>query len=154
MLLNENCELKEENITEELLERELRGRQKTEAIERMKKLKIMPQSIKEFEENGIIYLSGRESVLYQLNEEEQKMVDELEQNRNALVYHVIRSKTNFGLMYSLLYVSKYDEEWKMDKKDIEGGQAIAYVINMDIPGGAEIGSIGIQPLAGRVIRTW
>ena len=54
---------------------ELRERQKAEAVKRMKKLGIMEQLIKEFEEEGKLNLSENGGLLYWLNEEEQKMVD-------------------------------------------------------------------------------
>lgn len=133
---------------------ELRERQKQVAIERMKKLGIMEQPIKEFEEDGKVNLSDNGGLLYWLNDEEQKMVDDFEEENNGLVYHVIKSRTTIGLMYALLYVSEYEEEWEMDMEDLGTGQALAYVVNKDMPDCSEFGTIGIEPSIGGLIRTW
>lgn len=133
---------------------ELRTKQKTQAVERMKKLGIMEQPVKEFEDEGKLNLSENGGLLYYLNEDEQKMVDDFEKENNGLVYHVIKSRTTIGLMYALLYVSEYLEEWKMDMEDLEEGQALAYVVNMDMPDCSEFGTIGIKPSVGGLIRTW
>lgn len=133
---------------------ELRAKQKAQAIERMKKLGIMEQPVKEFEEEGKLNLSENGGLLYYLNEDEQKMVDDFEKENNGLVYHVIKSRTTIGLMYALLYVSEYLEEWKMDMEDLGEGQALAYVVNMDMPDCSEFGTIGIKPSVGGLIRTW
>ena len=133
---------------------ELRIKQKAQAVERMKKLGIMEQPVKEFEEEGKLNLSENGGLLYYLNEDEQKMVDDFEKENNGLVYHVIKSRTTIGLMYALLYVSEYLEEWKMDMEDLGEGQALAYVVNMDMPDCSEFGTIGIKPSVGGLIRTW
>lgn len=147
----------------------LKERQKAEAVERMKRLGILEQAIKEFEEEGKLKLSEigvtisrgflrLASCQYWLTKEEQKMVDEFEKEHNGLVYHVIRGNTNIGLLYNLLFVSEHAEEWPMDIEDIGQGQALAYVINMDMPDCSEFGTIGIvkEPLSsgGGLIRTW
>ena len=133
---------------------ELRTKQKAQAVERMKKLGIMEQPVKEFEDEGKLNLSENGGLLYYLNEDEQKMVDDFEKENNGLVYHVIKSRTTIGPMYALLYVSEYLEEWKMDMEDLEEGQALAYVVNMDMPDCSEFGTIGIKPSVGGLIRTW
>lgn len=133
---------------------ELRTKQKAQAVERMKKLGIMEQPVKEFEDEGKLNLSENGGLLYYLNKDEQKMVDDFEKENNGLVYHVIKSRTTIGLMYALLYVSEYLEEWKMDMEDLEEGQALAYVVNMDMPDCSEFGTIGIKPSVGGLIRTW
>lgn len=133
---------------------ELRTKQKAQAVERMKKLGIMEQPVKEFEDEGKLNLSENGGLLYYLNEDEQKMVDDFEKENNGLVYHVIKSRTTIGLMYALLYVSEYLEEWKMDMEDLEEGQALAYVVNMDMPDCSEFGTIGIESVNGGLKRIW
>lgn len=133
---------------------ELRERQKAEAVKRMRKLGIMEQPIKEFEEKGKLNLSENGGFLYWLNEEEQKMVDDFEKENNSLVYHVIKARFEFGLTYSLLYVSEYVDEWIMDMEDLGDGRSLAYVVNVDAPDCSEFGTIGIRPSIGGVARTW
>lgn len=132
----------------------LKELQKAEAVKRMRKLGIMEQPIKEFEEEGKVNLSENGGILFWLNEEEQEMVREFEEKHDGLVYHVIKRYTNIGLLYSLLYVSKYAEEWEMDMEDLGAGQALAYTVNKDMPDCSEFGSIGIQPSIGGLVRTW
>lgn len=133
---------------------ELREKQKQEAIKRMRKLGIMEQPIKEFEEEGKLNLSEGPGLLYWLDDDEQKMVKEFEEGENGLVYHVIKQKTNIGLLYSLMYVSEYDEEWEMDNEDLGEGQALAYVVNKTMPDCSEYGTIGIQSINGGLKRVW
>lgn len=133
---------------------DLREQQKQEAIKRMKKLGIMEQPIKEFEEEGKINLSEGPGLLYWLNDEEQEMVRKFEEESNGLVYHVIKTQMNFGLMYSFLYVSEYIEEWKMDMEDLRDNQTLAYVVNTTMPDCSEFGTIGIEPSIGGLKRIW
>ncbi len=133
---------------------ELKTAQKAEALKRMKTLKIMKQPIKEFEEEDKLNLSEHIGILYWLDEEEEKMVKEFEDKNMATVYHVIKSLTSIGLMYSLMYVSQYPEEWEQDNEDIKEGIALCYVVNKDMPDCSEFGSIGIKPMNGGVARIW
>lgn len=82
------------------------------------------------------------------------VVPDFEKENNGLVYHVIKSHTTIGLMYSLLYVSEYEEEWEMDMEDLGTGHALAYVVNKDMPDCSEFGTIGIEPSIGGLRRTW
>lgn len=61
---------------------------------------------------------------------------------------------NFGLMYSLLYVSEHIEEWKMDMEDLGDNQTLAYVVNTTMPDCSEFGTIGIEPSIGGLKRIW
>ena len=94
---------------------ELRIKQKQEAIERMKMLKIYSQAIKEFEKENVINVSEYGGILFWLDDEQQEMVKRFEEKYNAVVYHVIHNYTEFGELYSLLYVSQHENEWDYDK---------------------------------------
>ena len=122
---------------------DLKEMQVKEAIERMKMLHIMDRPIKEFENEGVLNLSEGIGLLYWLDDEEKKMV----------VYHVIKTFSTLGLMYSLLYVSKHMDEWEMDRADIQEERVFVYVVNKDMPDCSEFGTIGIRPSFGGVIRT-
>ena len=125
-----------------------------EALERMKVLKLHPNVIREFKNERKLNLTEPWGALYWLNEEQDKMVKEFEKKTCAIVYHVIRSNTTIGEMYSLLYISKHEEEWEMDREDLSAGQVFAYVINKTIPDFSEYGTIGIKPFIGGVVRTY
>ena len=131
----------------------LREKQKQEAIERMKMLKIYSQAIKEFEKENVINVSEHGGILFWLDNEQQEMVKQFEEKYNAVVYHVIHNYTEFGELYSLLYVSKHEGEWDYDRDDIKHNIALSYVVNINEESFSEFGSIGIRPQFGGVIRT-
>lgn len=125
---------------------------KQEAINRMKALGIFAETIKQFKGGQVSYSEPPLGANYWLNEEQEKIVKDFEEEHNALVYFVIRSYTEFGKLDALLYVSDYEEEWEMDREDIQDGYAIAYVYNYDIPDFSEIGSIAVQGRFGGLVR--
>ena len=132
---------------------ELRIKQKQEAIERMKMLKIYSQAIKEFEKENVINVSEHGGILFWLDDEQQEMVKRFEEKYNAVVYHVIHNYTEYGELYALLDVSQHENEWDYDKDDIKHNIALCYVVNKDEENFSEFGSIGIRPQFGGVIRT-
>ena len=129
---------------------------KAEAIERMKMLGIFPQTIEQFRRSGLVSISEPPfGAFYWANDEEKKLIQQFEAEYNALVYVVVRSFTEFGKLDAYLYVSDYEEEWKVDRNDIEAHQPIAYVYNHDIPEFSEIGAIGVRRTAADgLLRTW
>ncbi len=131
-----------------------KAKQKQEALERMKMLKLHGNIIKEFDKEGIVNLSESGGFLYWLDSDQQAIVDEFETEHDALVYHVIHDCTEFGELYSLLYVSKYEEEWEDDRNDLKDGYALVYVKNMDDDFCSEFGSIGVKPQFGGLVRMY
>lgn len=129
---------------------------KKEAIKRMKEWGIFPQTIKQFENEGLISESAPPfGACYWIEGEQLERVREFEKEHDALVYHVIHSYTNIGEMEAYLYVSNYIDEWKYDHEDIKEGQQLCYVYNHDAPYCSEFGTIGIKltPAAG-LVRVW
>lgn len=131
---------------------ELKIKQKQEALSRMRMLDIYYPAIKEFEKENVINVSEHGGILFWLNDEQQEMVKQFEEKYNAIVYHVIHNYTEFGELYSLLYVSQHENEWDYDKDDIKHNTALCYVVNKDEECFSEFGSIGIKPQYGGVIR--
>ncbi len=131
----------------------MKEKQKQEAIERMKMLKLSNNVIKEFEKEGVINMSENGGILYWLDSDQQAIVDEFEKENNAVVYHVIHNFTQFGELYALLYVSDDEDEWTYDREDIKIGCALAYVKNTTDDWCSEFGSIGIKPQYGGLVRT-
>lgn len=88
-------------------------RKGAEAIKRMKALNIIGDAIEQFRKSGQIMCSEPPmGALYWIDDEQKKLVEEFEQEHNALVYMVIRTYfAEFGKMDALLYVSDYKEEW-------------------------------------------
>lgn len=127
---------------------------KDEALKRMKMLKMLSQPIKEFKNENKLNLSERCGILYWLDDEQEKMVRDWEEKTGNLVYHVVHNYTNFGEMYTFLYVSKYKDEWEMDNADLKDGIPICYVMNKDMPDCSEYGAASIKPAIGGVMRVF
>lgn len=127
---------------------------KAEAIKRMKMLDLYNPYIKAFEKKDEIFLSEMTGGVYEItNEIELKeKIKEFETEHNALVYHVIRTMTAFGELYSFLYISDYEEEWEMDNDDLSDGYAMSYVWNKTDEWCSEFGSIGVRGKYGGIVR--
>ena len=128
-------------------------RKKEEALARMRALKIFPETVTQFKEDGYVSVSEPPfGAFFWAGAEDLKRIENFERKYNALVYVVIRSYTSLGKMDSYLFVSDYDEEWEMDRKGIKNGEVLAYVYNHDMPDCSEIGGIGIVPTAAAELR--
>ena len=127
-------------------------KQKLEAVKRLKMLELYPTVVKDFEKSRKIYLSESDGILFCLSEDEKEMVKEWEQEQNSLVCHVIKTNTNFGLLYSLLYVSDTEDEWEMESDDVNELTPFVYVVNKTEPMFSEFGSITIMPKNGGLVR--
>jgi len=130
-----------------------REQQKSEAITRMKALKLHSNAIREFDKEDLVNLSESYGILYWLDENQKEYIKEFEQKYNAVVYHVIRNNTEFGELLAYLYVSNDEDEWGYDRDDLKDGYACAYVKNLDEEAFSEFGSIEIKPSFGGLIRT-
>ena len=128
---------------------------KEEAIKRMRAMHIIPDAIKQFKNDDVVMVSEPPfGGLYWLNDEEKKMVHEFEQENNALVYLVVRSFTNLGIMDNIFYVSDYQDEWEMENEDLKDHYAFVYVVNHDMPDFSEFGSIAWKSVGGGVLRVF
>lgn len=133
-----------------------REEKKIEALARMKKWGIFPETVKQFKNDDLISESTPPvGACFWIEGEQLERVRRFEEEHNALVYFVIHSYTNIGELENYLYVSDYPEEWEQDREDIGYGQQLCYVLNHDAPECSEFGSIGIAltPAAG-LRRTW
>lgn len=140
---------------------ELRVKQREEALKRMKTLRLLPNVVKEFADEGRVYLSERQNQIYDgiLYWADQYPVvkaeiAKLEATYEALVYHAQLSHTHFGDMLTLLYVSRNKGEWADDLRDLTRNEACAYVANLTDPDMSEFGFVGIEPRNGGVTRTY
>lgn len=131
-------------------------KKKAEAVRRMRELGIYGPTIRQFKKQGL--LSRSEPPLgayFWVEGEELELVRDFEKSHNALVYSVIRSYTQFGVMDSYLYVSDYEEEWEVDRADLLNGEPLCYVYNKDMPDCSEFGCIGIKrSIAAGLYRIW
>ena len=134
----------------------MKEKMKEEALKRMKKWDLHENVIREFKDEDKLNKSERSfapGILYYLNEEETAMIKEWEAIYGGLVYHVIHDYTNIGELYTLLFVSKYENEWEYDNRDIYAEEPLLYVINKDDNFNSECGHCIIKPANGGVERT-
>lgn len=145
---------------------ELRQLQKAEAIKRLELLKLLQNVITDFKNNDTVYYSERQNkifdgILYWIsnNEDYERLVKEFEENYDALVYHAQLTRFSYGLCLSMLFVSKYQEEWEMEREAITNPydgviDTYAYVANLNEPDFSEIGRIGIIRKNGGISRVY
>lgn len=124
-----------------------------EAKTRMLMLGISKGIIKDFVEDNVVSLSEGIGYLYWIDDEEKEIVKDFEAKSGGLVYHIIKTHTEFGTLYSLLFVDKDKAIWHDDKLDIERDIVFSYVVNMDEPAFSEYGSIGFRRNIGGLVRT-
>lgn len=127
-------------------------KQKKEALIRMKMLGLHASVINEFKEDEILNASEGSGFLYWLNDDDKKWVQEWQNKTGNLVYHIIKTDTPVGQLMSILYISKYEEEWEIEKDEMQYGILLAYVRNINIEEFSEYGRIGIQKAFGGLVR--
>ncbi len=127
---------------------------KQEAIKRMKSLNIIDDCIKAFETNNEVWMSENNGILFELNDNPkiQSAITKLEQEYNILVYHCIKTCTEFGVLITMFYVSDQQEEWLLDWEDMEYNYACCYVLNMDDDTCSEFGTIEYEKINGGLKR--
>ena len=133
---------------------DLRKKQLDEALKRMEMLELHPNVAKELEKENKLNVSEHMGALFWLKEGEEKIIRKIEEKYGIFVYHCIRSYTQMGMMLSCLYVSSSEEEWEMERADLDENCPIAYVYNADFPEFSEFGGIGIKQQFGGVIREY
>ena len=136
-----------------------RENKKIEALDRMKALGLSKDTIRVFKNHDIVRVSEPNNIgmgvfgaLYDLDDDEMKMVREVEGKWNVLVFHVVRSWTNFGQLDAMLIVSDYDDEWEMDRESTKEHYPMAYVVNRDYDWCSEFGSVYVVQAAGGLVR--
>ena len=119
----------------------------------MKMLKVHPIAIEKLKTDNKVFVSKSDGLLCEADAQQRKMID-FERGLDAVVYQCILSQSSLGLMFSMLFVSKYDDEWILENKNIENGCVFAMVENLDDPNCSDMGSIGVVSSSGLLIRTW
>ena len=123
-----------------------------ECLERMEILKLSKQCINAFK-SGKIWESENIGALYEVNEEEQEIINNFEKEHEGYkVYHLIHNITEFGELYNIFYVSTDMNEWEQDKEDLKQDYAFVYVYNKSADWCSEFGSIAIKKNIGGLIR--
>lgn len=103
----------------------LHEKQIDEAIKRLEALSFSDDVIKEFIDDGIIYIS----INNRARRIEEKMladIREWEEENNLVIYHVIKSQLKGDLTYSLLFVDDVSKSWTEDRKKLKIGRLTVY----------------------------
>lgn len=126
---------------------------KYEAIQRMKELNLMPECIKDFEENDKVWISENQGILFDINDSEIiSCIKRFEEHYDTLVYHCILNYLESHKIITMFYVCDEKEEWEMDWQDLKEGYACCYAANLDEPAFSEIGSIQFKKINGGLKR--
>ena len=122
-----------------------------EACNRMAKIGMdRDMFITPFREEDTVFMFER-GISLDTNYAAQKAIKRVKAGGN-LPYAVIFSKTEFGDLYAVLFVSKDEDEWAYERPD-ENGYVYAYVYNATDDICSEYGSIGVKALYGGLDRT-
>lgn len=131
----------------------IKEKQIEEAVKRLKLLDFSNDLIKTFVTENKPFISDTTGFIRELNGKEINMVKEWESDTGNVVYHLIENIAPFGANLSFLYVSKFEDEWYMDCRDLLDCLPIVYVENLTFPDCSEYGSISIyKALTGGLIR--
>ena len=148
----------------------LKESQKQEALRRMDALglgfKHSKEVFKESEKLTLVPMDLKDvnfSVILDENDECCKKAREWEKETGNLIYYIIRNRLSFGICYTYLYVSKYQEDWEMDFSDVKEASykddngipvktPIAYVYNEADDTCSEYGSVGIVLFGDCLLR--
>jgi len=127
--------------------------QENEILTRMKMLKLDKPCIDALFKHHKVWESEGYGALYELRDEEQKIVDDFEKEHpGCYVYHMIHNNFEFGECYSILYVSPDTDEWQEEKENIQDGYVFAYVKNVTDDWCSEFGTIAVRPSFGGLVR--
>lgn len=77
--------------------------------------------------------------------------ENFEKDYDCLVYYGVLTTTTMGQFLSLLFVSRYEEEWEDDRRELKEGYPYAYVWNREEEFG-EIDPIQIKMEQGGLVR--
>jgi hypothetical protein len=150
---------------------------KQEAVRRLKMINYYAPAIERFEKEGVImfsegalakivfenegktseHLADMRGMLYEITPDSEpkfyKAVKDFEQENECLAYAGIHTKTEFGELLTILYVTIHKQEWGMDNEDLKEKAPCAYVVNFDTPEFSEFGSVGIECINGGLYQT-
>ncbi|MBQ9092285.1 MAG: hypothetical protein IJY52_08495 [Anaerotignum sp.] len=126
-----------------------------EAVTRLQKMEVLPEAIEMFRKEGRVHISMPPyGILYDLTREQKEVVQQLERERNAVVYIVVKTETEWGEMDSYIYVSDHEDDWEVENEFMKFEEALAYVVNHKYPDLSETAYIGWKPSCfGGIVRT-
>lgn len=127
------------------MEQPTREVMKEEALKWMEILNISPEVITDFKNyDSVMACDGASGAFSPLTEGLKRLVEQTEHKYGCLVYLVVRMDTIYGHLDSLLFVTKYAEEWEMERDALERGYAMTYTHNVENPFCSEMGDIVVR----------
>ncbi len=130
------------NLTETMHKKQL-----DEAVNRMINAGFNQNIISEFSEKETILCSDNGIFVRPLTSEESLMVKDFCDEWNGVVFHIIKS----AFFYSILYVSKHEQEWESDMLSLHEMLPFVYVVNTKCPDFSEFGHIEIEVMQNGII---
>lgn len=131
---------------------------KAEALQRMNMLGLPQIVCGAYNGFNLITMSEPDGTSQIISDDGLKaVIKDIEQSDDIHVYYVIHSYESFGEMYTMLYVSEYEEEWYMDIDDIKNGRSCCYCLNITDLECSEYGLCGIESTEQyfkSLVRTW
>ena len=142
-----------ETIIEPATEMSMKLKQKQEALSRLMRLKVPAHIAKDYDRFGRVYMCTSPSGSYVLIDDKTMLeeIADFEKNYEATVFLVIRMQTFYGLLDSLIFVSRYEEEWEEEDLDLKDGYLMTWTANRDAPECSEFGSICFERTDNRGI---
>ena len=129
-------------------------KKREEAVKRMSLLGLNDILINKFRDENAKFISKYDFPgCIRANETELEYIQKFEKDYNALVYFVNYLPTNFGEMYTMFYVSDYEEEWEMTYDMLKNNSDYAYVLNTTYEECSEIGYVEFEIRHGAMFRT-
>ena len=120
----------------------MKNMQKVDAVARLRELGAPKAIIRDFEKRGKVYLClSPFGVFDELTPAFRKEIKQFEKRYDATVFFVVRDDVHAHHLDSLLYVSRFPEEWRDEHLDISEGHVMTYTINRTVPSCSEFGSI-------------
>lgn len=129
----------------------MREKQRKEAIRRIEGFKLVDNIKTDFLNGklscsekivfGLSHVAERATfgMLLWLTKDEKKLVKDFEEEHDGLVYHMTKRRTTEGDLYTLLYVSKEEDEWELDREAMIECRQVCYTYPAFYPIDAEIG---------------
>lgn len=124
---------------------------KQEALTRLKLMNAPEAVILRFLDNAKRMCSV-DGVAEDLDPDLEALVNKLEEEQHFFAYHIIHDFTPFGELYTILYVSRYEEEWEQDRLDLKEGYPLVYAHNVAFPICSEFGSAEIAVMDTGIVR--
>lgn len=146
--------------------KELREKQKLEAVERLKILEkeyLLHKNVrKEFEQDETIYYSESSGgafcgILYWLRNKPEfvNIVKKIEEEKNIYVYHcILNHYRDDGDVLTMLYISSDEEFWENERQELEDSYPCVYTYSFSFPQFSEFGGITITGVNGGINKLY